>query len=231
MKKQRTDGQETRQRLLAAAGEVFAEKGFWEATNADICEKAGVNTAAVNYHFSSKEELYVEAWKCSFETSIQKHPPDGRVAPDASVKERLRGRILSFMRRIADPQTYEVDIIHKEMACPTGLLTEVIEESVDPIRRDLESIIKEILGEHASEQQVRFCSMNVTALCFGPLLHIRHSKKTPDAPRPKDLPIELDVEKFADHTTDFILNGIHSICGQAVKNQERSKEGSSQCSG
>ncbi len=231
MKKQRTDGQETRQRLLAAAGEVFAEKGFWGATNADICDKAGVNTAAVNYHFSSKEELYVEAWKCSFEKSIQMHPPDGRVAPDASVKERLRGIILSFMRRIADPQTYEIDIIHKEMACPTGLLNEVIEESTEPIRRDLESIIKEILGEHASDEQVRFCSMNITALCFGPLLHIRHSKKMVDVPHPKNFPAELDVEKFADHTTDFILNGIYGIRGQAGKNQEHSKEENSKCSG
>jgi hypothetical protein len=143
----------------------------------------------------------------------------------------LRGRILSFMRRIADPQTHEIDIIHKEMACPTGLLNEVIEESTGPVRRDIESIIKEILGEYASEQQVCFCNMNITALCFGPLLHIRHSKKGGGMPCPKDLPAELDIEKFADHTTDFILNGIHSICGQAVKNQERSKEGSSQCSG
>jgi TetR/AcrR family transcriptional regulator, regulator of cefoperazone and chloramphenicol sensitivity len=231
MKKQRTDGQKTRQRLLVAAGEVFAEKGFWEATNADICEKAGVNTAAVNYHFSSKEELYVEAWKCSFEKSIQKHPPDCGVSPDASVQERLRGRILSFMCRIADPQTYEIDIIHKEMACPTGLLNEVIEESTKPVRRDIESLIKEILGKGASEEQVRFYNMNIMALCFGPLLHIRHSKKGGGMPHPKDFPAELDVEEFADHTTDFILNGMYGIRGEAGKNQEHSKEENSKCSG
>lgn len=49
MKKQRIDGLETRHRLLEAAGMVFAEKGFWETTNADICRKASVNTASVNY--------------------------------------------------------------------------------------------------------------------------------------------------------------------------------------
>jgi AcrR family transcriptional regulator len=223
VKKQRTDGQETRQKLLVAAGEVFAEKGFWEAKNADICEKAGVNMAAVNYHFSSKEDLYIQAWKYSFEKSIQKHPPDGLVAPDASVQERLRGRILSFMRRIVDPQTYEIDIIHKEMACPTGLLTEAIETSVEPIRRDLESLIKEMLGEGASEQQFRFCNMNISALCFGPLLHIRHSKKMADAPRPNNFAAELDVEKFADHTTDFIMNGIYGIRREIEKTQRNSK--------
>jgi len=67
----RKDAQETRQRLLEAAAEVFAQKGFWEATHAEICAKARANTAAVNYHFGSKENLYVEAWKHAFERSLQ----------------------------------------------------------------------------------------------------------------------------------------------------------------
>jgi AcrR family transcriptional regulator len=224
MKKQRTDGQETRQKLLIAASEVFAEKGFWVATNADICEKAGVNTAAVNYHFSSKEEIYIEAWKYSFKKSIQKYPTDGMVAHDAPVQDRLRGRIISFMRRIADPQTYEADIIHKEMACPTGLLTDAIETSVDPIRIGLESLIKEILGEGASEQQLSFCNMNISALCFGPLLHMRHLKKMVHISHPKGLPAELDVEKFANQTTDFILNGIYGIRRAIEETQSSSKK-------
>jgi AcrR family transcriptional regulator len=224
MKKQRTDGQETRQRLLAAASEVFAEKGFWETTNADICERAKVNTAAVNYHFSSKENLYVEAWKYSFERSVNTYPPDGGVTPESPLQDKLRGRVLSFMHRIADPQTYDIDIIHKEMACPTSLLTGAIEEAIEPIQQGWETLIKEMLGEHASEQQIRFCYMNITALCFGPLLHVRHSRMVTDIPRPKDLPAELDVEVFADHTARFILAGIHGIREEGEKRRKGFKE-------
>jgi len=39
-KTQRRDARQTRERLLAAAVEVFARKGFWETTHAEICEKA-----------------------------------------------------------------------------------------------------------------------------------------------------------------------------------------------
>ena len=103
-RKQRKDAQETRQRLLAAAAEVFAQKGFWETTHAEICEKAKANTAAVNYHFGSKENLYVEAWKYAFEKSVEAHPPEGGVAPDAPVQERLHGRVLAFMQPHRGPE-------------------------------------------------------------------------------------------------------------------------------
>src|SRR5579885_1385334 len=52
-----------RERLLEAAGEVFAEKGFKGATVREIIDRAGVNIAAVNYYFRNKERLYIEAVK------------------------------------------------------------------------------------------------------------------------------------------------------------------------
>jgi AcrR family transcriptional regulator len=49
----------TRQRLLEAAGHVFADRGFDRATGKEICKRAGVNTAAINYHFGGIENLYL----------------------------------------------------------------------------------------------------------------------------------------------------------------------------
>ncbi|MGQ9671001.1 MAG: TetR family transcriptional regulator, partial [Desulfosoma sp.] len=55
----RRDGLATRARLLDAACDVFAEKGYRGARLADICRRAGANIAAVNYHFGDKASLYV----------------------------------------------------------------------------------------------------------------------------------------------------------------------------
>lgn len=58
MRKERIDGQETREAILKAAEEEFAEKGFELASTREICKKAGANAALVNRYFVSKENLY-----------------------------------------------------------------------------------------------------------------------------------------------------------------------------
>jgi TetR/AcrR family transcriptional regulator, regulator of cefoperazone and chloramphenicol sensitivity len=217
MKKQRADGQETRSKLLLAAAEIFAKKGFWDTTNANICEKAGVNTASVNYHFSSKENLYIEAWKYSFVKSISKYPPDGGISHTANIQERLYGRILSFMQRIADPETHDFEIIHKEMANPTGLLSEVIESNIEPIDREFGAIFKELLGSRASEQQIHFCQMSVMSLCFGPMLHLRQRRIEPEKMLPRKPPMEFGIDELAEHITHFSLVGLLGIRSEIGK--------------
>ncbi|MFH1488834.1 MAG: TetR family transcriptional regulator, partial [Pseudomonadota bacterium] len=132
MRKQRSDGRDTRHNLLMAACEIFAKRGFRESTIAEICRKARVNIAAANYHFGGKDTLYVESWRYAFDKSLKAYPPDGGVPSDAPVQERLRGRILSIMRRILDPESHDLDIVYKELATPTGLLAGPMQESMEP---------------------------------------------------------------------------------------------------
>jgi len=48
----------TRERILAAALDLFSEQSFEGATTRDIAARAGVTQPLLNYHFSSKEELW-----------------------------------------------------------------------------------------------------------------------------------------------------------------------------
>ena len=49
---------DTRDRILAAAREVFAEHSYEGAATRDIAERAGVAQPLLNYHFTSKDELW-----------------------------------------------------------------------------------------------------------------------------------------------------------------------------
>jgi TetR/AcrR family transcriptional regulator, regulator of cefoperazone and chloramphenicol sensitivity len=159
---------------------------------------------------------------------VETYPPDGGIASSAPVPERLYGRILAFMQRIADPDSHEIEIMHKEMANPTGLLNEVLPRAIEPLRQGMRVLVQELLGEGASEQQVTFCVMSLIGQCFGPMLNLRRAKMAPGAPRPPDPPFKFGVEELADHVTQFSLAGIRGIraeTDQARKDVNKQRSG------
>ena len=210
-------------RLLESACKVFAEKGYRDATVADICELADANIAAVNYYFGSKETLYVEAWHLSFQRSLEKYPADGGVPANAPAEQRLHGRIRSIISRFSDPQSYEFEIMHKELANPTGLLAEVMRTTIEPLRQGLGKVIRELLGEKATERQIMLCQMSIRAQCFDMMIRGRFHKTFPEAGM-KAFPEDLSIDVIADHVTRFSLAGIREIRRQ-IENGELNEMG------
>jgi AcrR family transcriptional regulator len=51
-------GEDTASRIVSTATRLFADKGYDGASVKDVCDAAGVNIAAIHYHFGSKENLY-----------------------------------------------------------------------------------------------------------------------------------------------------------------------------
>jgi len=206
-------GSGTQAQLLEAACKVFAEKGYREATIAEICEQAGANIAAVNYYFRDKETLYAETWRLAFQRSLEAYPPDGGIPASASAEERLRGRIISLVQRIINPENHEFEIVRKELANPTGLLEEVMRESIEPLARSLSAIVRELLGDNAPELHVRLCQMSIMAQCLHPMMRRRFHKLFADpTARPNEsLPSSSGIQAIAEHVIQFSLAGIKEI--------------------
>ena len=56
--KLRLDGEQTRAALIEAAGELAADVGWANVQAKHVCERAGVNTASINYWFGGRDALY-----------------------------------------------------------------------------------------------------------------------------------------------------------------------------
>ncbi len=198
----------TKDKLLAAASDVFVDKGFRDSTVAEICNRAGANISAVSYYFGSKEALYQEAWRHSFTESIKAHPQDGGVSENAPAEERLRGQLKALIERIADDSSKDFFISQMEFVNPTGLLEEVMKSELIPLREKTLTVMCELLGPEATEQQVNFCETCILSMCIHPMLmqRVRRSTKNVEVPVVID-----DLEAFADHVMTFALSGINAI--------------------
>ncbi|MCX7101369.1 MAG: CerR family C-terminal domain-containing protein [Methylobacter sp.] len=209
----KTKSEKTRDRLLTAACKIFAEKGFQDATIAEICAQAKTNIASVNYHFRDKETLYLEAWRFAFNRELLLYPPGHGLVAEASPEQKLAGRIKSLINRLADDKSYSFMIIHKEMAQPTRLLADILEKEINPQRLQMLDLLKECLGEAATEQQIHYCHASIMGQCFQ-LMRLKHMQSAPPVlNHSRDL---SDIKAYAEHVVQFSLAGIHGIRSQTL---------------
>ena len=71
-----THSEDTKARLIEAAGDVFAQHGFRASTVRQICKRARTHVGSVNYHFRDKKGLYTAIFGYSLQLAITKYPPD-----------------------------------------------------------------------------------------------------------------------------------------------------------
>jgi AcrR family transcriptional regulator len=131
----------TRARLLREACLVFAERGFKAATVRDVCRRAGVNSAAVNYHFGTKENLYLEALR---EALASTAPPvvSETGEPRARLRRVIRELVVTMLGGSAE---WTTRLIVRELSQPTFALDVVVREFMLPRFRALEAALAPLL--------------------------------------------------------------------------------------
>jgi AcrR family transcriptional regulator len=199
----------TRQHLLEAAGEVFAEVGFRSATVREICQRAGANIAAVNYHFGDKEALYAAVLTENCQLSLQRYPANMGLAPNASAEQRLHAFVRSFLWRIFShgPEARHGKLMAREMIEPTAALDSLVKENIRPMSMILMGIVRELLGARADDKTVRLCGTSVVSQVLfyhhcRPVLGRLYPDQKYDAPQ---------IEALADHITRFSLAAIKHL--------------------
>ncbi len=94
--------QDAKDRLLRSAIDVFAYEGYRGGKIADIVRGAGANIAAVNYHFGSKDQLFVAALRRAFEDAEAVYPIRGALAYDAAAKDKVSAIAHAILMRSFD---------------------------------------------------------------------------------------------------------------------------------
>jgi AcrR family transcriptional regulator len=199
----------TRSKLIAAAGQVFAERGFQSATIREICQRAGANVAAINYYFRDKLGLYTEVLSASIldnQGEAMRQALAHAKTPEDALRKFIEG-MLSRMTGEGRP-AWHVRIMAHEMAQPTPALAHVIDEVIRPRYNQLRAIIGQILDLPPDHETTRLCAHSV----IGQLIHYIHGRPViavlwPDLKLAKP----KDRQLVANHIADFTLRNLRVL--------------------
>ena len=197
--KRRISPEETRERIVRAAGEVFGRHGFDGTTIRQITRRAGVNVAAVNYHFRDKNELYIRVLREAKCLASEMSVTEFRGSPE----ERLRGFIFAFVRQLLDPERppWHVQVITQEMMRPTPALDVLVREMTEPIFQQVRTLVGEVAETRLSRTRLDLLASSIVGQC---LFYVR------SRPMIERLAPELShgpnrIERIAEHIATFSL--------------------------
>lgn len=207
---------QTRQRLLEAAGEVFAEHGFHNATVRDICQRAEANVAAVNYHFGDKDRLYAAVLRYAHLCALEKYPLDLGLKSHATAEQQLHAFVRSFLLRIFDVgrPAWHGKLMSREMIEPTPALDALVEEEIRPNAERLQAIVSALLGRHVTQELLRLCTMSIVSQC----VFYHHARPVINRLNPEMKYGPKEIDRLADHITQFSLAALkHLAAGKEAK--------------
>ena len=208
----------TREKLLEAAGIVFAAKGYDRATSKEICQMAGVNLAAANYHFGGKEKLYMETLLEAHRRMISIEMIKASLSSEAPAPDKLRRLIeLFFSGMGGDAEgNWHFRLIVREISNPSRFLDELIEREIRPKSMLFRELAAELTGLDANHPAVHLATLNVLSMCLMPFQnHAVFSRLFKGID-----PSNRDRERFIGHIHQFALGGlariaaIHSAAGE-----------------
>jgi AcrR family transcriptional regulator len=205
------DEKSVKHKIIDTAGDVFGRMGYKAATIREICKTAGVNVAAINYHFGGKKELYRTVVTELISRTFNLYPLDEGVDSRSDPETRLRAFVRGTLMRLIAPGGLsgypgKGQLVARELADPSIFLNDMVDEFIRPAAAVLSGIVADMLGPDATVQDIMRCQISVIGQCF----HYAMARPIVSRLTAMDFSDAGLVDDLADHITRFSLAGIEA---------------------
>ena len=207
-------------RILETAGHVFSETGFQAAKVRDICARAGVNLAAVNYHFGDKLGLYREVLRyaaCAAGEAAKFDP----VLPGRTPEARLRGFVHGLLKQMygEDRPAWPVRVMPHELAQPTPAFDGVVEEIMRPRHDAVRALVASVIGRPLDDRQTRLCTQSI----MGQIIVYAHGREVLKRLWPDFQFTPEALDEIANHIASFSCAGMLSVVRRNAASNRKQK--------
>lgn len=193
---------DTRSRILAAAGPVFAAQGYSGATVREICSTASVNIASVGYHFGDKLGLYREVIN-DLRLARAKRFPTPNTDPKKP-QDTLQALVNTLLARmlISEESAWETELLMREMQNPTPVFESIVEGFFRPLFDQLTETLRLLVNSELPMQTVQHLAFSTVGQC----LYYRVGAEAIQVLIPEQQRTShYDIDSLAQHITAVML--------------------------
>ena len=157
----------TRERILLEAGPIFAAKGFRATTIREICDRAQVNIASINYYFGDKQKLFNQAVVKAREMRVQQVPYPNWEA-STPPEQKLADFVDLLLRRLVAMQSepWQVRLLMREILQPTEACGHLVTEYFQPFFETLLAIVDDLVGCQLPDHKRKQIGFSVIGQCM-----------------------------------------------------------------
>jgi AcrR family transcriptional regulator len=205
----------SRVRILEVALQLFGARGFADTSVRDLAARAEVNLAAVNYHFRSKENLWLEALRYGFSDTVL---PCHKMHAELHIARRegtieaaetaLRNSIHIFLKEVVGPEQKHWAMFVRERLNPGPAMEMVMREYFEPLGNAFGGILLMLLPDHPPEK-IKLCLTSIIGQC----VHIRMAAPTIQFFSGYDPASPEFLEMTANHIAEFSINAVRGMRG------------------
>ncbi|TWU02662.1 CerR family C-terminal domain-containing protein [Stieleria varia] len=162
-----------RSRLIAAAGPIFAGRGYSGASLREIAAEAGANVASISYYFGDKMGLYRAVIQHIRRTREQQHAmPMDLVALPAPTRLSMLVRTMLSRMMACNNTGWESQVMTNEMMQPTEAFEELVKDYFQPLFTLLKQTMAELLAathpnvKEFPEHMIEQLALSVVGQCL-----------------------------------------------------------------
>jgi AcrR family transcriptional regulator len=225
-RKSRSDGVQSRERLLHAAMRLFAEQGFAKTSTREIALAAGTNIASISYYFGDKAGLYRAAFT---EPAPSPHEDISLFThPDQSLQDSLKAFYMQMLGPLkqGDLARMCMRLWYREMLEPTGLWNEKVDNGIRPAHAALTML----LARHMGIGDVDDDDLSRLAFCVvGLAVQVMLMRDVIDKIRPQLLDTDSGIDTWMARIVDYAVAMIEAeqarrALAAPIKNPPRKKK-------
>jgi TetR/AcrR family transcriptional regulator, regulator of cefoperazone and chloramphenicol sensitivity len=205
----------TRSQLIEVAGQVFADRGFEGARGQDICRQAGVNSAAIVYHFGGMTGLYDAVLGEARERLVATKTLAAAVKAERDPRRQLEALLGLIVRTLTSSasQSWAGRLFGREFVTPSHVYGPRHDRVLEVRIKILKSIVSALTGYPMSDPMVARSCISIMAPCLMLLLFDRRKLRRllPGLNMTADA-----APQITRYLVDFALAGLQAVSRKAA---------------